>query len=120
MNGNQAPKEKRASPRTDVETIEIEHVTEEEAEALKMRSVTNCLRSRDNQYAVFIFSYLSTSSIFDQRVPEPCSSNHSNELELKHTRQEVSESNKNPWVAIDESLARNRFSPGKYSIMVVD
>ena len=47
MNENKAPQEKRASPRTDVETIEIEHVTEEEAEALKMRSVTNCFRSRD-------------------------------------------------------------------------
>ena len=40
VTSEQAPKlqEKRSSPRTDLDTIEIEHVTEEEAEALKMRS----------------------------------------------------------------------------------
>ena len=47
VNSEQASKlhEKRSSPRTDIDTIEIERVTEEEAEALKMRSVKPFLRS---------------------------------------------------------------------------
>ena len=47
VNSEQASKlhEKRSSPRTDLDTIEIERVTEEEAEALKMRSVKPFLRS---------------------------------------------------------------------------
>jgi hypothetical protein len=96
VNTEQAPKiqEKRSSPRTDLDTIEIERVTEEEAEALKM-------------------SYLSASSIFDQRVPEPIPPNQSNVLSLQqnpHSR-DVLDSNKKPWEAIDESLACNRSSP---------
>ena len=45
VNSEQAPKlqEKRSSPRTDLDQIEIERVTEEEAEALKMRSVKHFL-----------------------------------------------------------------------------
>ena len=61
------------------------------------------------------FSYLSASSIFDQRVPEPIPPSHSNVLSLQqntHSR-DVLESNKKPWEAIDESLACNRSSPGK-------
>ena len=38
VNKNKPPKEKRSSPRTDLDSIEIAHVTEEEADALKMRS----------------------------------------------------------------------------------
>jgi len=61
------------------------------------------------------FSYLSASSIFDQRVPEPIPPNQSNVLSLQqnpHSR-DVLDSNKKPWEAIDESLACNRSSPGK-------
>ena len=62
------------------------------------------------------FSYLSaSSSIFDQRVPEPIPPNQSNVLSLQqnsHSR-DVLESNKKPWEAIDESLACNRSPPGK-------
>lgn len=59
-----------------------------------------------------IFSYLSTSSVFDQRVPEP--PQHSSDQDLPRTRRDVSEPKEKLWEAIDESLAKNRFSPGQY------
>lgn len=63
------------------------------------------------------FSYLSASSIFDQRVPEPIPPNHQNvpSLQQNPNSGDALKSNKKPWEAIDDSLACNRSSPGNLS-----